>query len=67
MPASGDEGLEDSRELVSLLASYSVDISLWEGVPVLKELDLRLLLIFLLYISLREDVLVLEELGSLLA
>ena len=43
LPASGDEGLEDSRELVSLLASYSVDISLWEGVRVLKELNLRLL------------------------
>ena len=67
LPVSGDEGLEDSHELISLLASYSVDISLWEGVQVLKELNLRLLLIFHLYISLWEDVLVLQELWSLLA
>ena len=39
LPDSGEEGLEVSRELASLLASYSVavseNISLWEDVLVL--------------------------------
>ena len=35
LPPSGDNGLEESLELGLLLASYSVDISLWEGMVVL--------------------------------
>ena len=44
LPDSGEEGLEVSRELASLLASYSVavseNISLWEDVWVLEESEL---------------------------
>ena len=44
LPDSGEEGLEGSWELASLLASYSVavseNISLWEDVVVLEESEL---------------------------
>ena len=44
LPDSGEEGLEVSRELASLLVLYSVavseNISLWEDVVVLEESEL---------------------------
>ena len=49
LPDSVEEGLEVSLELASLLASYSVavsvDISLWEGVVVLEVSELLALLV----------------------
>ena len=49
LPDSGEEGLEVSLELASLLASYSVavsvNISLWEDVVVLEVSELLALLV----------------------
>ena len=48
-PDSGEEGLDVSLELASVLASYSVDvsvdISLWEDVMVLEVSELLALLV----------------------